>query len=539
MSATAVPPVARANRRATGLLLAGAVALTAVALRWWRLGWGLGDETWFPDERLWAARARAFVPISWQSVIAGAASTGNLPYLVYPTLYGYLAGLVTWAASTRGWVAPEEPAFSIDAILIARWISAAASVATVALGGLLARRMYSPGVGLATAALLAVLPFEAMQVHYAAVDTLLTTCVALTLLASWALVQRGTARAALLAGGAAGLAFSTKYTGIAAGAAVGWAIIEHGWRERSLARLLGLALAALAGFAVAVLVACPPCVLRADRMLEAMAWLGGVIARRVQVVPSLGWYGRPCLYQLVAVLPYALGWPLHALALLGLGAALWRREAADRLALATIVPYFVVVASPGLTAARYLLPVFPPLAMLGARVALGPSGRRRAGMWAVGAAWVWALVLAISQVARFSYDQQKAVAGWIGANRPGASVAVPNYLLGFTRLGDYLIRAGLTFLPVREGHWFDDAPDVFVVPGYYAAAVRRDRPGSAAAAALEQLRSGATGYRPAARWEPSWYLQDRLDAWLDPGLGAQVWQGGYGFDVYVRDARAP
>ena len=45
------------------------------------------------------------------------------------------------------------------------------------------------------------------------------------------------------------------------------------------------------------------------------------------LVPSLGWYGRPYLYQLVASLPFSLDCPLYALALVGVGVALWKQGA--------------------------------------------------------------------------------------------------------------------------------------------------------------------------------------------------------------------
>src|SRR5438093_8888714 len=131
------------------------IALTAALLRCWRLTWGLFDGGWFPDEGVFSARAAAFVPLSAASFELQANDFG------YPTLYGYLAGATLAAAHGIGLlplpVRPRAP----EVILAARWVSAAASMATVALVAILGRRLYGPGVGAVAAACLAVAPLSA------------------------------------------------------------------------------------------------------------------------------------------------------------------------------------------------------------------------------------------------------------------------------------------------------------------------------------------------------------------------------------------
>jgi 4-amino-4-deoxy-L-arabinose transferase-like glycosyltransferase len=106
-------------------------------------------------------------------------------------------------------------------------------------------------------------------------------------------------------------------------------------------------------------------------MLTAMGWLHSLVASgdflNNRAVPSLGWYGRPYLYELVASLPYALGWPLYALALVGVVVALWRHELADRVLLGALIPYFLVIGGSPTTFPRYLMPLFPGLVILAAR----------------------------------------------------------------------------------------------------------------------------------------------------------------------------
>jgi len=146
------------------------------------------------------------------------------------------------------------------------------------------------------------------------------------------------------------------------------------------------------------------------------------------LVPSLGWYGRPYLYQLVAGLPFGLGWPLAVVALAGVVVALRRHELADRIVLAALLPYFLVIGSSRVTFSRYLLPLFPGLLLLAARALCDLPRAPRAALLATVLAY--SLVLATSQVARFSTRQQREIARWIAGLRPPGSaerlrVAVP------------------------------------------------------------------------------------------------------------------
>ena len=527
----------RESSRRTRILRAvavAAIAATAVFLRVRRLSWGLADEQFFPDEIIWIRRASAFVPLSRQSFAVDFD-------LTYPALYGYLIGLVTALAHALGVTRPP-PGFYMDIVLIARLVSALFGVLHVALVGLLATRMYSPRAGLAAAAMMAVLPLEVVQVHYASVDLLLLTCFTLTLLACHALARRGTVPVAVLAGAGAGVAFATKQTGLAAIAFAGVPLLERLRRKDSRARIVVLAAALLAGFLLALLLACPPCVLQVDAMLAGMGWLRSLVATGAflnnRVVPSLGWYGRPYLYELVASLPYALGWPLYAVALLGVGVAVWRRELADRVILGALVPYFLVIGASPTTFPRYLMPLFPGLVVLAARAVTDVPRWPRARAAALAGVLAYSFAFAASQVETISFTQQEQVAAWIanarprgGPDAPGPRVAYPRTLGAYVALAGYLRRAGLTPISADDGHWLDGAPDAFVLPEWLEIAIRREPPGNPMARDLERLTSGEAGYREGARWTTR-YFQRGVYARLDPGLLPGL--GSYGFTVYLR-----
>ena len=357
------------------------IAVAAALLRCWRLSWGLFDGGWFPDEGVFSARAAAFVPLSAASFGLRADDFG------YPTLYGYLSGAALAATHGLGLLPLPIRPYAPDVILVARCLSAAASVATVVVVAILGRRLYGPAVAAVAAALVAVAPLSAMHAHIAATDSLVAAFVALTTLAAYA-----------------GVTFATKYTGLAFLAPVLWAVGERA-RRHAVGNGVALGVAVLAGFTLVVPLACPPCVLHADRMLAAMTRFHTVTEmgwpfQNNYLVPSLGWYGRPYLYQLVAGLPFGLGWPLAVVALAGVVVALRRHELADWIVLAALLPYFLVIGSSRVTFSRYLLPLFPGLLLLAARALCDLPRAPRAALLAIVLAY--SLVLATSQVARFS-----------------------------------------------------------------------------------------------------------------------------------------
>ena len=530
----------------TSLTYTAAIVVIAAFLRCWRISWGLSGSTrnllGFPDEIIsWLPYVRDFVPLSWTSF--------DKPDLHYPTLYGYLVGLTTAALRALGWVVVADPAHPLlhpspGALLVARGISVTASLATVAIVGFTAARMYSRRVGFAAAALMAVTPFEVLYTHIASPDTLLTTCCAAAMLLSYLTAVGSSLWLAAAAGFAAGAATATKYTGLAMTVTVAWAVLENAVRHRSLRRGLALATLATAGFAVAFSLGCPPCMAHPDRMLAAMKTLAALTTLHQSgfhnniLVPALGWYGHPYLYQFVASLPFVLGWPMYALALAGVVVAVRAHTAADRVLCAAAVPYFLVMAGSMLVYPRYLLPVLPAFVILAART-VSVIRSRQARILVLAAVGTYALAFAASQVARFSLDQQRDVARWVaeaaGTRSPrNVRVGVPEMMLDYFRLTAPLARHGFKPVELTDGHWFDEPLDFFVLPEWYEIAIERDMPGSAAAVDLAKLRSGAAGYKQAAAWS-SGYLQRDFYTTLDPAFAADLWQGEIGFNVYVRE----
>jgi hypothetical protein len=154
-SATATRPDAGARRDAWPLApLPTAVALAAilglaVAVRSWRLGWGLEQQLAFPDElAVWRGFLFAFSPPRWEALLGQP--------VTYPPLYGYLAGLAVASSKALGLIGPERNVF--EALLVARAVSVAAGAATVLLVFCIAARAYGSLAGILAAALVASFP---------------------------------------------------------------------------------------------------------------------------------------------------------------------------------------------------------------------------------------------------------------------------------------------------------------------------------------------------------------------------------------------
>ena len=512
------------------LAAAAGIAASAVFLRFWRLDWALDERLFFPDEIIWYVRVSQFVPLSWSSFDLDFTHT-------YPTLYGYFAGLATAATYALGLVRPP-PDGAFDALYVCRVVAAAAGVVDVGLVGLLGWRCFSAPIGLAAAALFAVLPLEAAQVHYSSVDSLTIAFVTLALLASHALALRGGLARAAAAGVCVGLAFATKYTGLGALGGLLVPLLAQSRGGRRWATALALGIAVVVGLGAGITVGCPPCVLRPSSLLVQLSDLRRLTDTgdflNARLVASLGWAGTRYVYQLVALLPYTLGWPLCLLVVWGVVVAIRRRSLADWVLLGAVATYFVSIGASSLVFPRYLMPLEPGLVVLAARAGVEQAGRSPARWAALAAVWLYTFVVATSHVASASLVQQKEVAAWIAARPQGLRVATPEHAVEYFFLTPFLARAGLTPVVMKAGQWLDAPADVFVVPELLAVGVQRDHPDGVEARDVARLEAGERGFRPAARW-PMEYLHRGLYSWLDPGLSPVL--GTCGFRVYVRDRK--
>jgi hypothetical protein len=522
------------TRAAWGLVLVGVLAV-AVGFRFHGLAWGLDDGFVFPDELLWAMRIRRFALLRWESFAESD--------LVYPTLYGYLSGVVGNLIAPMGWVPPLYTRNPDPAVLIARVVSAvAATGAVVAVAGV-GWSAYGAFAGVVAAELLAVAPLASMQVRYASVDSLLVLWMTLAVAAAWRLMRTGGAGAALVAGAMVGLAFATKYTGLAAATGVAWAGVECAGKARSGGVVLWLGVIAAVGAVVAAVVACPPCALDPEALRWALVKHHAISSlapfANNKLATSIGWWSRPWLHQAIAGLPYVLGLPFAVLGFTGVLAAAWRRLPADRLLLATVIPYFAYIGSSAVVFPRYLLPTTAVLALLAAAFLARVPSRAVAAVVAIVVVG-YGFALTTSHLQRFSWQQQWQVARWIAAN--GASlppeerrVGMPWVYGNYFALVEPLQKVGFKTVGTPDGGWFDAHPAFFVMPEWYAIGVRRDADAPRTIEQLAKLESGEAGYRPVHTIPIPHYLQYDVDTCLDPAYAIDLWQGAIGFTIYARN----
>ncbi len=383
---TAMRPKQRIKRGTLfDLALAGAVALFALALRVFGLDWGLPSpqnvHSYHPDE------ITVIAPTLLMNLFRGEM---NPHFFNYGSLFLYAVYFARLFAEGYGWLdmLPLSRAFAggygwlsvasspmalqefAKLHLLARWLSVACGVATVAVVFLWARKAYGRGAAFIAALLFSVFPMHVQHSHFATVDVPLTLLTTLTLYL--AATEEGNDRRMLWAAFMAGLATAVKYSVAPAlwlTLAVLWAWRTQ-WRDR-VKRLLLLIVVMAAGF----LLGCPYAALSFREFWHGFAWEvfkhsrmghGYVFAD----VGSGHWF------HLSVNLTAAAGIPAIALAIVG--AWLEVRRAAlpseafipSNVSLRTLrasllfaFTYFVPLGFTKVLFARYLMPLLPLLAI--------------------------------------------------------------------------------------------------------------------------------------------------------------------------------
>jgi hypothetical protein len=194
---------------------------------------------------------------------------------------------------------------------------------------------------------------------------------------------------------------------------------------------------------------------------------------------------------------------------------------------------------------RYMLPLFPGLSLLAA-AAVTRAARPRAAAVVVAAVVAYGLALSVSQLGRFSWNQQAAVADWLGDRAAvlapeDRGVAVPALEPPdpYFKLRKPLEAKGFRVATVGKARLFDGRPAFFVMPDWLSMTTHRDRRDVLLVARLRLLENGVAGYRPVLRVPIPPYLQRPWDEAWDPTFAIELWQGAIGFTVYARNDVLP
>lgn len=437
----------------TGVVAAALLVLivaTGVAVRVAGLQFGL-PAVYNPDEVAIMSRALGF-----------AKGTLNPHNFLYPTFYFYV--LFAWVGGYLGWllvtgraasVAALEQSFFTDPTGIytaGRALGVAAGTATLLVLYRLGVRLADRRTGLAAAAFLAVAPLHVRDSHYVKHDVPATLAVAVAYLAMASLwrparerrrhaVPVGGAKAALVAGAACGVAFSTHYYCVFLAIPLAWTI-WHRWRSQGLSEVARrLCWAGLAAALVFLLLS--PFLL----VEPGTAWRD-ITANRAIVVDRAIAEGTFAPARRYAAMLWrdTLGTPVVVAAAAGIVWMLRTDPARAALLLAFPVPFLLFIANTA-PASRYLNPVLPFMALFaGWAVARSAQWLRLPGPVLAAIVTVMALPGLWTSVATdrfFRQDDTRTLAlRWIEEHIPaGATVMIQPYSVPLTASRESLTEA--------------------------------------------------------------------------------------------------
>jgi uncharacterized membrane protein/4-amino-4-deoxy-L-arabinose transferase-like glycosyltransferase len=371
-----------------------AILLLAAALRLAGRNWDQ-SHLLHPDERFLCMTTVALeVPSSWNAYLDTAHSPLNphnrgCRFYPYGTLPLFAIRLLSHALSFNSLE---------DVCLLGRACSALVDVATVLLLFLLGRRLYGRAAGLLAAFLYSICVLPIQQSHFFTVDAWATLCtLAFLLCATWAAARGGVLRQAA-AGVLLGLMLATKLSLISFAALALCAVLLPlaSAKERWSCRRLACAAAGLAVMAAGALLAfrlANPYAFAGPGFfsglnplwLDNLKELSGLVSGRVDFPPALQWADRVrLLFPWWNMVAFGLGPALGLAAWAGWlaeGFSLWRatERKTERFLVWACIPLLLLhLGSQFACSMRYLMPIYPPLLLLGAHglIRLAEHGAR-------------------------------------------------------------------------------------------------------------------------------------------------------------------
>jgi 4-amino-4-deoxy-L-arabinose transferase-like glycosyltransferase len=328
-----------------------AVFMLALGLRLYGLRYGL-PAVYNPDEVAIMSRTLAFA--KWDF---------NPHNFLYPSFYFY--ALFVWEGLTAVLAVATRSVESFGAFqreffldptrvfVAGRLLTALLGAGTVVATGVLGARLSGRFAGVLAALLLAVAPLHVLNSHYVKHDVPVTFLIVLAYLAYerlWSLPPKGGSYRLIAAAAVTGMAFSTHYYAIFLAIPLAWSAARGGRDRGDAMRRVAIA----AAISAAVFFLLSPFILvepgtawrdiRAnrqivvDRAVESAGYLAGALEYGALLLDGVG---------LTAVL-----------AVMGVGAGIYRHGARTLWLLAFPVPFLVFIAST-VPASRYLVPLVP------------------------------------------------------------------------------------------------------------------------------------------------------------------------------------
>jgi len=317
-----------------------------------------------------------------------------------------------------GWFGGYDSAVFVGRILGALW-GALGVLVLVRLG----RRLYGERAGLLAGLLLALSALHLQTSHFATNDIPLTTLVLLSLAFLVKVADTGRLRHYAAAGAVAGLAVATKFSALPILLPLALAVVIRWRAERRFGKpFLGGALAVVC-LGVAFAAGEP------YALLDFAAFRHDIVeqshmVRNAGLLPYTNQYiGVPKVaYDLWQLGFWGMGPLLGLAAIVATSAVLARPrrlKAAEVILLAWLVPFFSITASFDVKFPRYLLPVYPLLALFAAARLDGWASRGRAGRVALGAVLAGTAAWALAFLSIYTRPHSTVTASeWVHAHFP-------------------------------------------------------------------------------------------------------------------------
>ncbi len=355
------------ENRARVLLIC--VMFAAALLRFYGLDWGTDNLTgqfhaFHPDETTIISNSR------WVGT--------DLRKIVAP--YGKAPMYILWAvANTVGTLTSTDP-FDLTnnttarfTYTLARSLSALLGLLTVWVVYKIGDRLGGTWVGLLSAFFLAFSAGHIQQSHYYTVEIAFTFWVTLALYLMLSM-PGASKRIYIVCGVVCGLAAGTRLAGVWLGVPF---IIAHLWEGQGIRnKLKNLATPAVACYLLAAFLVtsiCEPFLLldpahyfKTDTVLQISSSIRIATGESIHIWTLSDFATTPYLFHLTDLLPFALGLPLEVASLVGLVLLIRRRQKTAILILSWCLFYFLIIGRLHSKPIRYIVPMLPSLAIVGA-----------------------------------------------------------------------------------------------------------------------------------------------------------------------------
>jgi 4-amino-4-deoxy-L-arabinose transferase-like glycosyltransferase len=426
-SSRAIAAAAVRRLRAPDSLLLISILVVAAIARVWALGFGLPHPAARPDEEAVGAMAGGYYDGNFEQTI-----------FTYPPLFTLVVAGALWIVSrdmsaTLSWMnirlGLSDPSTAAERI-VARFLSAAAGVASVWLLFRIGARLFGRPTAFVAAACLALAFLHVRDSHFGVTDIPMTCMVLVGFLAIVRLSESGSRGDLVAAGLLTGLAVATKYNAALLVLPACFAILNDPLR-RPIRIRLGRAVAFAVIMVAAFLIVCPFAVLSYEKFLADVMDVSRHLADGHG--PDLG---RGWTYHLTTTLRYGLGLPLLAAGILGLLLMVWREGRRGILVALFPVAYYALTGSGRTVFARYALPLVPFLCLtagyLVATMAAVVADYLRRPTWripataVITAAVLWPSMLSVIAFDRLIAREDSRVLArrWIEAHfAPGTTIA--------------------------------------------------------------------------------------------------------------------